>query len=70
MNYEDRELSSEELYEMRLFRLAEAMQRYGGSFARKISEAFYVADENNREKLLNAFNDLFESYEHFIERRK
>jgi len=35
------------------------MESEGGSFARYIAQAFYVADTTNRERLLTAFDDLF-----------
>jgi hypothetical protein len=66
MKPEPRELTTEELYEMYLFQLAEAMSKFGGSFAQAIALAFYRADKQNRETLVNAFYDLFESYKPFI----
>jgi len=38
---------------------ARLMESEGGSFARHIAQAFYVADTTNRERLLTAFDDLF-----------
>ena len=38
---------------------ARLMESEGGSFARHIAQAFYVADSTNRERLLTAFDDLF-----------
>jgi hypothetical protein len=35
------------------------MEREGGSFAGHIARAFYVADTQNAEALLTAFDDLF-----------
>ena len=63
-----KERTAEELYEIYLYQLAKAMTCYGGSFAKKIAEAFYVADKQNRETLVSAFYDLFHSYKHFIGR--
>ena len=40
------------------FKAAKAMQN-GGSFCAAISDAYFVADSNNRELLINAFHDLF-----------
>jgi hypothetical protein len=47
------------------------MERVGGSFAGHIARAFYVADTNNRERLLSAFDDLFVNFYklHRIEQR-
>lgn len=36
--------------------------RSGGSFACAISEAFFVADKDNKARLLAAFGDLFEKF--------
>lgn len=38
------------------------MFSYGGSFDRCIAEAWFRADEGNRQKLEDAFADLFERY--------
>lgn len=38
---------------------ARLMESEGGSFARHIAQAYYVADTTNRERLLTAFDDLF-----------
>ena len=38
------------------------MDQMGGSFARYIAKAFFVADSNNTERLFNAFPELFERY--------
>lgn len=38
------------------------MQRYGGSFARKIGEAFSCADDCNAARLAAAFPELVEKY--------
>ena len=45
-----------------LFDAAMLMQDTGGSFASSIAKAYFVADSTNREKLLEAFSTLFESY--------
>ena len=42
-----------------LYKAARAMQ-YMGSFANAISEAYLVADNHNRETLVQAFKGLFE----------
>ena len=38
---------------------AHRMIRQGGSFAAAIAEAYFAADKHNRERLLQAFGDLF-----------
>ena len=45
-----------------LFDAAMLMQDTGGSFASTIAKAYFVADSTNREKLLETFSTLFESY--------
>ena len=45
-------------HDMRL-QAARCMEREGGSFAGHIARAFYVADTQNAEALLTAFDDLF-----------
>lgn len=41
---------------------ARAMENYGGGFASRIAEAFFVADLGNRAKLMSAFEELFRRY--------
>lgn len=41
---------------------AHMMYDQGGSFARAIAQAFYVADSDNTQRLLKAFPDLFLKY--------
>ncbi len=41
---------------------ARRMQRFGGSFAQAIGAAYFVADPDNRAKLVETFADLFASY--------
>ena len=41
---------------------ARRMQRFGGSFAQLIGTAYFVADPENRAKLVETFADLFASY--------
>jgi len=48
-------------YEM-LHKAAQQMEREGGSFAKHIAQAFYVADSTNTYKLVEAFDDLFAEY--------
>jgi 2-oxo-4-hydroxy-4-carboxy--5-ureidoimidazoline (OHCU) decarboxylase len=44
------------------FRAAQAMHQYGGSFAKALAKAFYVADAQNQAKLVDAFPALFAKY--------
>lgn len=44
------------------FWTAYAMRQEGGSFVRKLGEAFAVADDFNRMKLIEAFSDYWNSY--------
>jgi hypothetical protein len=45
-----------------LHKAAQQMEKEGGSFARHIAQAFYVADSTNMELLVTAFDDLFSEY--------
>tara|TARA_R110000822_G_scaffold17335_3_gene58482 strand:- start:3271 stop:3537 length:267 start_codon:yes stop_codon:yes gene_type:complete len=45
-------------HDMRL-QAARCMEKEGGSFAGHIARAFYVADTQNAEALLKAFDNLF-----------
>ena len=42
--------------------LAGAMKKYGGSFARALTECFLFADDENLERLCNAFPEYVEKY--------
>lgn len=42
-----------------LHRAAHLMSRQGGHFASAIAAAYFVADSQNRARLLAAFGDLF-----------
>ena len=42
--------------------IADAMVRYGGSFAQKLGETYDRADPTNREKLKTAFADEWARY--------
>lgn len=41
---------------------AKTMEKYGGGFAYALAQAFFHADGNNKERILNAFDDLFNKY--------
>jgi hypothetical protein len=45
-----------------LHKAAQQMEKEGGSFAKHIAQAFYVADSTNMELLVTAFDDLFAEY--------
>ena len=45
-----------------LLKAARLMELEGGSFARNIAKAFYVADGTNKRLLLQAFSPLFEQF--------
>jgi hypothetical protein len=47
----------------------EAMQAQGGSFARALAAAWYVADEHNRALMEATWADLFSAYALIAERR-
>ena len=43
-------------------RAAHRMREVGGSFAAAIAQAWFVADATNRNRLIFAFDDLFERF--------
>lgn len=45
-----------------LHKAAQQMEKEGGSFAKHIAQAFYVADSTNMETLVRAFDSLFSEY--------
>lgn len=45
-----------------LYKAAYEMEKYGGSFAATIAQAFFHADSDNKKRLLAAFGDLFTKY--------
>lgn len=49
-------------YDPRYLELAHAMRYHGGSFAACIGDAYLHADMGNRIRLIEAFDDLFQSY--------
>lgn len=48
------------------WKIIEAMEKYGGSFASSIAKACYHADGINYTRLRSAFPELFEEYKKFI----
>ena len=47
-------------------RIVDAMSQYGGSFAKAIANAAKYADNDNYNKLMQAFPELWERYEKFV----
>lgn len=47
-------------------RIIDAMSQYGGSFAKAIANAAKFADNDNYNKLKQAFPELWERYESFV----
>lgn len=45
-----------------LFRAAERMSYYGGSFERGLAHLFFTADSINLELIVTTWGDLFEKY--------
>ena len=48
---------------MKNYKVIEAMQSFGGSFAKSIGDALMYADSTNYDRLTKAFPDLMEEYE-------
>ena len=48
---------------MKDYKVIEAMQSFGGSFAKSIGDALMYADSTNYDRLTKAFSDLMEEYE-------
>lgn len=40
----------------------EAMEKKGGEFVKKLAAAYVAADDDNREKIRNAFSEIWEKY--------
>ena len=45
-----------------ILKMVEAMNRFGGSFAKALGECFIRADIINTERLLNAFPEIVSQY--------
>ena len=50
------------------FAILQAMQTYGGSFAKGIARAAFAADNTNYAKLKAAFPELWERYAAFVKK--
>lgn len=48
---------------MKDYKVIEAMQSFGGSFAKSIGDSLMYADSTNYDRLTKAFPDLMEEYE-------
>lgn len=44
------------------FYIFQAMAKYGGNFVTKLAEAWFAADQFNKQKLEATFNDYMEDY--------
>jgi len=53
-------------FDPRYLELAHAMSDHGGSFASCIGSAYLHADMSNRVRLIEAFDDLFQSYSSWL----
>jgi hypothetical protein len=42
--------------------IAHTMQRFGGSFSKKLAETWMVADDDNRARIQAAFPDFWDKY--------
>lgn len=51
-----------------LYSIVDAMERFGGSFARSIAHAWHAADNRNKARLQTSFPELFEQYKLMAER--
>lgn len=48
---------------MSKYNIIEAMQEYGGGFAKRLAEAWKYADEENKRKIESTWADYFSRYE-------
>ena len=55
-------MKANDMSESDLHKAAHNMEQYGGGFAGHIARAFFVADSENKQRLLTAFGHLFERY--------
>jgi hypothetical protein len=50
--------------------IADAMTRYGGSFAQALGRLYLAADESNQRRLREAFPDAWAEYREIVQRRR
>lgn len=55
-------MKAQDMTDSELFKAAHNMRDYGGSFAAAIAEAYFCADAQNSNTLLDAFGHLFERF--------
>lgn len=55
MNWDD-------MSEVQRHRTVQAMERFGGGFVARLSQALFVADSTNRERLTDAFPEMADKY--------
>lgn len=55
-------MKATEMTDSDLHKAAHNMRKYGGSFAAHIAEAYFCADAQNANALLDAFGHLFVQY--------
>lgn len=55
-------MKAQDMSESELCKAARNMRNYGGSFAAAIAEAYFCADAQNSNTLLDAFGHLFVQY--------
>jgi hypothetical protein len=55
-------MKANDMSESELLKAAHNMVYYGGGFAARIADAYFVADSENKQRLLTAFGHLFEKY--------
>jgi len=55
-------MKAQDMTDADLHKAAHNMENYGGGFAGAIALAYFRADSNNRERIINAFPELFERF--------
>lgn len=55
-------MKAQDMTDTDLHKAAHNMENYGGGFAGAIALAYFRADSNNRERIINAFPELFERF--------
>lgn len=48
------------------FKVVEMMERHGGSFAKSLAKSWMLADSDNRQRIEDAFDELFQTYRNMI----
>ena len=55
-------MKAQDMTDADLHKAAHNMENYGGGFAGAIALAYFRADSSNRERIINAFPELFERF--------